>query len=89
MKILYDTYKDIGKFAKTALKDTIYGVSRLLWINYTIGRKHCEILLPTRLKDDCKEAVGDTGSIPRTTACDQRDKLYRDEGKVKHGGAEV
>lgn len=31
MKILYDTYKDIGKFAKTALKDTIYGVSRLLW----------------------------------------------------------
>ncbi len=31
MKILYDTYKDIGKFAKTALKDAIYGVSRLLW----------------------------------------------------------
>lgn len=32
MKILYDTYKDIGKFAKTALKDATYGVSRCLWV---------------------------------------------------------
>ncbi len=32
MKILYDTYKDIGKFAKTALKDVTYGVSRCLWV---------------------------------------------------------
>lgn len=32
MKILYDTYRDIGKFAKTALKDVIYGISRCLWV---------------------------------------------------------
>ena len=32
MKILYDTYHDIFAFARKAFRDTIFGISRLLWV---------------------------------------------------------
>ena len=32
MKIFYDTYHDIFAFARKALKGTVLGISRLLWV---------------------------------------------------------